>query len=103
MKTMLSAFRTTVSRGGEKPSYEMVFKFASMEDMHTADHEWHAYRAALASTPQPAAAETIELAVAAERERCAKIVENADLAIGIGTNLRPALAASIRQSAKGGE
>lgn len=122
MKTMLSAFRTTVSRGGEKPSYEMVFKFASMEDMIEANREWHAYRAALASTPQPASAETVEQAVAAERERCANMLDemaaeanqskldhmqagrklvarDRDVA---SIELRGA-AAAIRQSAKGGE
>lgn len=54
MPTMLRAFRTTISGGGEKPSYEMVFKFASMEEMHAADDEWHSYRAALAALPSQA-------------------------------------------------
>lgn len=109
MKTMLSAFRTTVSRGGEKPSYEMVFKFASMEDMHTADHEWHAYRAALASTPQPAAAETVEREFTNELGNHIKITIEGPTSINENT-LTPMEAdelfkvlAAIRQSAKGGE
>ncbi|MFC0305147.1 hypothetical protein [Rhizorhabdus histidinilytica] len=76
--------------------------------------------AALASTPQPASAETVEQAVAAERERCAKIADD------IATKFHEAqrrlgrhhadysqegrfyttskcIAAAIRQSAKGGE
>ncbi|WP_037507200.1 hypothetical protein, partial [Rhizorhabdus wittichii] len=68
--------------------------------------------AAIASTPQPAAAETVERAVAAERERCAKIAEDVFSGHGkqFGTqranNYEIAgkrIAAAIRQSAKGGE
>ncbi|WP_347271013.1 hypothetical protein [Rhizorhabdus histidinilytica] len=67
--------------------------------------------AALASTPQPASAETVERAVAAERERCAKIADWVSTACTESSNydgLLPAdvadvIADKIRQSAKGGE
>lgn len=55
MPKLFSAFRTTVSRGG---AYEMVFRFANMEDMHAADDEWHDFRAALSERPVPCHAET---------------------------------------------
>jgi hypothetical protein len=68
--------------------------------------------AALASTPQPAAAETVEQAVAAERDRCAKIADEMRERFGDpnGTKYQQGendqairIAAVIRQSAKGGE
>lgn len=64
--------------------------------------------AALASTPQPAVAETVERAVEAERERCAKIAENHfadERALGVVNALymSTSIAAAIRQSARGGE
>ena len=37
MPIMRTAFRTTVSGDGK---YEMVFRFATMDDMHAADDEW---------------------------------------------------------------
>ncbi|QEH81154.1 hypothetical protein EIK56_24950 [Sphingomonas sp. C8-2] len=76
--------------------------------------------AALASTPQLAAAETVEQAVAAERERCAKICDReatlriqragsndsnwGDPSVQIHKSVTAKrLATAIRQSAKGGE
>lgn len=68
--------------------------------------------AALASTPQPAAAETVERAVAAERERCAVIADEMRNRFGSPTgdaytcglwDQSVRIAAAIRQSAKGGE
>ncbi|QEH81153.1 hypothetical protein EIK56_24945 [Sphingomonas sp. C8-2] len=68
--------------------------------------------AALASTPQPAAAETVERAVAAERERCAKILDDRaayfDRTTGHfdredAARSYRASAADVRRGAKGGE
>lgn len=41
---MKAAFRTTRSFGDGR--FEMVFRFRSMEEMHSADREWHDFRKA---------------------------------------------------------
>lgn len=51
LPTMREAFRTTESAPGSRGKvYTMTFRFPSMEAMHRADDEWHAFRQALAST-----------------------------------------------------
>ncbi|MBO9380305.1 hypothetical protein GG804_26420 [Sphingomonas histidinilytica] len=52
---MCAAFRTTVSSGGEKPRYQMIFEFPNVEALSAANREWHAYRRA---TPTPVTDET---------------------------------------------
>ena len=61
MPKMFGAFRTTASSGGDKPSYEMVFKFSSMADMHAADDEWIAFRRAREALATPTRAENAQV------------------------------------------
>ncbi|WP_209047440.1 hypothetical protein, partial [Rhizorhabdus histidinilytica] len=63
--------------------------------------------AALASTPQPASAETVDRAVAAERERCAMIADTLYPEVSgwsaFHKKAARTIAAAIRQSAKGSD
>jgi hypothetical protein len=43
MPTMFKAFRTTEASSG---TYEMRFKFRTLEEMQRADREWHEFRSA---------------------------------------------------------
>nr|WP_047169426.1 hypothetical protein [Sphingomonas sp. Y57] len=76
------------------------FSEAASDYARSIDH------AALASTPQPAA-ETVEQAVAVERERCAKIADTLYPEVSgwsaFHKKAARTIAAAIRQSAKGGE
>lgn len=63
MPIMRAAFRTTVSGGGK---YEMVFRFANMEDMHAADDEWREALAAPARTDDAGVGDSVIAAKARE-------------------------------------